>query len=117
MNINLGQEAKKTFADAQLLLKTIIDTKVIRASAALAFYPAASDGDDILLFAPENCDDYWMTKPIATLHGLRQQCDRDSDQHCFCLSDFIAPIGRKQKDYVGLFAVTAGLGADEWANK
>ena len=104
----------------------------MQATATLSFYPACADHDDILVFDPKSADtDYWTQEPIgekvmsfhanksrtARLYGLRQQCDRDADQHCYCLSDFIAPRSRQQRDYIGLFAVTAGLGADEWAER
>lgn len=57
---------------------------------------------------------YWRdAKPIARLFGLRQQADREKQDPCFCISDFVAPVSAHKADYIGLFAVTAGIGDEE----
>lgn len=89
---------------------------MIRANATIAFYPAVSIGDDIALL-PIGCTDANRAAPIATLHGLRQQSDKEVDQPHYCLSDFVAPITSGKIDYVGLFAVTAGLNVDSLVQK
>ena len=106
-----GTEAKKLFDDAQRLLEQIVDEKLISASGVYGFWPAASDGDDVLLYAdPERREE------IARFHMLRQQWER-KDQDCFrSLADYIAPIGSGRTDYMGLFAVTAGIGASQLAS-
>lgn len=105
----------------------------------LAFYPAQSDGDDIVLYEVDSPADLRVLlergrpfpvlaqttqsevnvgKKRAVLHGLRQQAENDSALDSYiCLSDFVAPVASDKMDYVGLFAVTAGLGIDELVAK
>jgi len=108
----VGTEARKLFADAQVLLKKILVEKRIRARGVMAFFPAQSDGDDILLYGDDK-----RKKIIARVHGLRQQASRTDGQPNRCLSDFIAPVCSGKKDYLGAFAVTAGHGVEEWARE
>jgi len=108
----VGTEARKLFADAQVLLKTILREKRIRARGVMAFFPAQSEGDDILLYGDDK-----RKKIIAQVHGLRQQASRTDGQPNRCLSDFIAPVSSGKKDYLGAFAVTAGHGVEEWARE
>nr|KAG5714516.1 hypothetical protein BaRGS_006962 [Batillaria attramentaria] len=106
---DVGEEAKRVFNDAQLMLKDIIDNKLLKANAVIAFYRANSVGDDIEVYDDET------GKVLATLHGLRQQAEKepmDSSPY-LCLSDFIAPKETGIKDYIGLFATTAGIGTEE----
>jgi len=65
----LGEEAKKVYDEAQAMLKKMTKEKLLTANGIVAFYPANSSGDDILIYAPDSND----SKPIAILHGLRQQ--------------------------------------------
>lgn len=107
----VGQEAKKTFENAQVLLKKIIKERRFRARGVLAFYPANSVGDDIELYTDES-----RSEVKGVLHGLRQQVEKETDTPYLCISDFVAPKETKLKDYVGQFAV-AIFGADELAKE
>lgn len=98
-----GVEAKKLFKDANDLLDKIIKEKWLTAKAVFGIFPANSHGDDILL-KNEN----------MTLHHLRQQGKRNEGTYNFCLADYIAPESSGQQDYMGAFAVTAGIGIDKW---
>ena len=105
----VGAEAKKLFDDAQALLKRMIAEKWVTASGIVGFWPANSVGDDIELYTGEP-----RHSKLATLHTLRQQIARDPkrDRAHTALSDFIAPKETGIADYVGAFAVTAGLGEE-----
>uniref|UniRef100_A0A0N4ZJY8 Methionine synthase n=1 Tax=Parastrongyloides trichosuri TaxID=131310 RepID=A0A0N4ZJY8_PARTI len=109
---DVGKEALKVFEDAKAMLHDIIDKKILPVKAVIGFYRCASVGDDIELYDEEN------TK-INTLHGLRQQCDKEHDQKCYCISDFIRPISNDGKidDYIGMFACSVGFGVDELCEK
>jgi 5-methyltetrahydrofolate--homocysteine methyltransferase len=105
----VGEAARNLFADAQAMLKRLVDEKLIKASAVLGFWPAARvGGDDIELYAGED-----RQQPIATLHHLRQQIDKPNGKPNLSIADFIAPKDSGVQDYVGGFVVTTGLGADE----
>jgi len=106
----VGAEAKKLFDDAQALLKRMVDEKWVTASGVVGFWPANAVGDDIDVYA----DDTRGSK-ILTLHTLRQQIARDPSRNRahLALADFIAPTDTGIADYIGTFAVTAGLGEDE----
>lgn len=108
----VGKEAKKLYEDAQVLLKKILVDKRIRARGVMAFFPANSEGDDILLY-----EDDHRKKIRARLCNLRQQVARTDGQPNRCLADFVAPIRSGKMDYVGAFAVTAGHGVEEWARE
>ncbi|PAW79848.1 MAG: methionine synthase [Verrucomicrobia bacterium Tous-C9LFEB] len=100
----VGERAKELLADAQKLLRRIIDEKLLSGKAAYGFYPANSQGDDILLYT----DDSRKTV-LTTFHTLRQQMDKPADQFNLALADYIAPVDSGVADYLGAFAVTAGL--------
>lgn len=102
----VGDEAKKLFADAQALLKRIVDEKLFTAKAVFGFWPANSVGDDIQL-SVESCQ-----LPV-TIHTLRQQAEKPKGEAHYALSDFIAPKETGIQDYFGGFAVTTGHGCDE----
>ncbi len=105
----LGEEAKKLFADAQAMLKKIIDERWLTARAVIGFYPANNiNDDDIEVYADESRNEI-----VHTLFNLRQQLEKPPGKVNRCLSDFIAPKASGLKDYVGGFAVTAGIGIDE----
>ena len=104
----VGAEAKSLYDDAQKMLDKIIADQLLQANAALAFFPAQADGDDVHLY--ENDE---LKNKIATLHFLRQQSKKAKDQPNFCLADFIAPQTVQKTDYLGLFAVTAGTGIEK----
>lgn len=106
----VGEEAKRVFNDAQKWMGNIIKEKRLRANAVIAFFEAGSDGDDIHLF--DN------GVKVATLYGLRQQSGREHDQPHICMSDFIKPLENGQpNDYLGLFACSAGIGAEEYCKE
>ncbi|MCC4310627.1 methionine synthase [Alcanivorax marinus] len=105
----VGEEATKLYADARAMLDKIVAEKWLTARAVIGFWPAQSDMDDILLYRqPGDAD------PFMTLHHLRQQLDRKkNDKPNYALSDFIAPKDSGKQDWLGGFAVTAGIGIDE----
>jgi len=104
----VGVEAKKVFADAQAMLKKIVEGRWLQANGVFAIYPANSRGDDIEVYANERRE-----AVIMTWHGLRQQNKKPTGNPNLCLSDFVAPRDSGVKDYLGAFAVTAGLGVDK----
>ena len=101
----VGTEAQKVFKDAQGMLKKLVQERWLQANAALAFYPANAQGDDVVIWRDEARKD-----PLMVWHGLRQQTKKPSGRPNRSLSDFIAPMG--QEDYIGCFALTTGLGVD-----
>ena len=108
----VGEQARKVFADGQAMLQKIIDGRWLTANAVLGLYPANRVGDDIVFYADEA-----RQHTAMTWHGLRQQTEKQTIDGVMrpsrCLSDFVGPEG--VKDYAGLFAVTAGIGADKRA--
>jgi len=104
----VGEQARQLFADAQALLDQIIDEKWLRAEALYGFFPASAAGDDIELYTDES-----RQTERARFHTLRQQAKkRNADAPHYALADFVAPRDTGQEDFVGAFAVTAGLGID-----
>jgi 5-methyltetrahydrofolate--homocysteine methyltransferase len=108
----VGAAARALFDDAQAMLKKIVDENWFTANAVIGFWPANTFGDDIALFADEMRDDR-----IATLHTLRQQLSKREGRFNAALADFVAPAESNVADYVGGFAVTAGIGEDEIADR
>lgn len=104
----VGTEAKKLFADATRLLDKIVAEKLLTANACYAFWPANSDGDDIILYTDES-----RSSELARFHMLRQQWERKDQKHFRSLADYVAPVGSGREDYLGGFAVTTGVGCDE----
>jgi len=105
----VGKAATDLFNDAQAMLKKVIAEKWLEARAVIGFWPANSDPqnvDDILVYG-----DKARKFPIQTLHTLRQQMTREAGRPNLALSDFIAPPGTP--DYIGGFAVTAGIGEEK----
>jgi 5-methyltetrahydrofolate--homocysteine methyltransferase len=133
----VGIEAKKLYDDAQAMLKKVIAEKSLQAKAVVGFYPANSVGDDIILHnfeayeynsagqgalkntgysvlsetAVSETGDLIENPPLTILHNLRQQNLKASNLPNLCLSDYIAPLSGAA-DYIGAFAVTAGLGIE-----
>jgi 5-methyltetrahydrofolate--homocysteine methyltransferase len=103
----VGEAARGLFADAQDMLHKMTAEGWFRANAAIGFWPANSEGDDILVFADEA-----RGEPFATLHTLRQQLARREGRANVALADFVAPRLSGLGDYIGAFAVTAGIGED-----
>ena len=108
----VGPQATELFADARAMLKRIIAEKWLTARAVIGLWPAASVGDDIEVYALPASPKAARAKPIAMLHCLRQQVDKPVERPDFCLADFVAPKDSTIPDYVGGFAVTAGLGIE-----
>jgi 5-methyltetrahydrofolate--homocysteine methyltransferase len=109
---NVGAKAKELFDDAQRLLKSIVSQRLLAANAVYGFYPANSVGDDIELYTDDS-----RTQVLTTFHTLRQQMEKQSGEFNHALADFIAPKESGLKDYLGVFAVTAGEGVDELCRK
>jgi 5-methyltetrahydrofolate--homocysteine methyltransferase len=105
-----GQTARELYDSAQELLGRIEREKLLRARGVYGFWPAASDGDDLVLYADETRRSELVRFPM-----LRQQRARDESAPTLCLADFVAPAGSGLPDAVGAFAVTAGIGAEELA--
>jgi 5-methyltetrahydrofolate--homocysteine methyltransferase len=103
-----GHAARELHDAAQSLLGRIAREGSLKASGVYGFWPAASDGDDIVFY-----DDESRTTVAARFPMLRQQEIIADDKPNRSLADFVAPIGSGRRDYLGAFAVTAGLGADE----
>ena len=104
-----GETARKLWADANKMLDDIIEHRWLRANAVFGLFPAnAVDDDDIAIYADET-----RTREIARLHNLRQQSEHRPGVPHRCLADYVAPASTGLHDYVGAFAVTAGLGSAE----
>lgn len=103
-----GEEARKLYNDANQLIDEIIEEKALQANAVVGLFPANGDGDDIIIYDPED-----ETKEIARYHGLRQQNPTPKSDWCLSLSDFVAPVNSGVKDFVGGFAVTAGINIEK----
>ena len=110
----IGEAARKLFADAQQELECLLKERSLTARAVYGFWPAASDGDDIVLWTGEDRQVERMRFPM-----LRQQWERRGQKHFRCLADYVAPrdTAAGQRDYIGAFAVTAGHGCDELARR
>ncbi len=108
----VGAQAKELYDDANKLLDQIIADGSLMANAAYGFWPAASDGDDIIVYADES-----RSTELSRFHCLRQQWERKGQQDYRSLSDYVAPMDSGREDYIGGFVVTAGVGADELAAK
>jgi 5-methyltetrahydrofolate--homocysteine methyltransferase len=108
----VGQVARELFDDAQRMLRQIIDGRLLRARGVYGFWPANSLGDDIVLYTDES-----RTKELTRFHMLRQQWERKGIKAFYSLADFIAPVESGREDYLGAFAVTAGIGAEDLVRK
>jgi 5-methyltetrahydrofolate--homocysteine methyltransferase len=130
----VGVEAKKLFDDAQVLLKRIVDEKLLKAKAVFGFWPAATVGDDDIELTIEHQQlqnlQYQLTEEgyvlkeqnqtaqkTIKIHTLRQQAEKPKGEPYYALADFIAPKETGLQDYFGGFAVTTGLGCDELVAK
>ena len=103
----LGEAARSLFADAKAMLQQIAAERWFHAKAVFGFWPANSEGDDVVVFADEA-----RSKPLAVLHTLRQQLARREGRANVALADFVAPRASGLADYIGAFAVTAGVGEE-----
>jgi 5-methyltetrahydrofolate--homocysteine methyltransferase len=103
-----GAAARELYENGRALLANIIREKRIRANAVYGFWPAVSEGDDIVLYADEG-----QSKAAGRFSMLRQQQQQREGEPYLSLADFVAPAAAGVLDHVGAFALTAGLGADE----
>ncbi len=104
----VGQEARKTFDDAQKILRKLIDEKMLTARAVYGFWPANSVGDSIVLYSDDS-----RQSELTRFEMLRQQWQRKGIDQFRSLADYIAPLESGRADYIGGFAVTTGHGCDE----
>ena len=104
-----GEAARKLFDDAQAMLDQVIAERWLRANGVFGLFPAAQvDDDDIAVYADET-----RTTEVLRLHHLRQQTEHSEEYPNRCLADYVAPASSGLRDYLGAFAVTAGLGAPD----
>ncbi len=103
----VGEEARHLFDDANAMLDQLVSEKWLQARAVIGFFPANSQGDDIVVYTDQS-----RTESRALLRNLRQQNIKPPGRPNYCLSDFVAPVEGGIDDYVGGFAVTAGLGIE-----
>jgi 5-methyltetrahydrofolate--homocysteine methyltransferase len=110
---NVGPEAKKLFNDANNLLDKIINEKLLTAKGVIGLFPANSvGGDDIEIYTDDS-----RTGVKRVLHTVRQQMQKSKDEPNIALVDFIAPKETGVKDYIGMFAVTTGIGIEKLVEK
>jgi 5-methyltetrahydrofolate--homocysteine methyltransferase len=107
-----GEAARELFSNASDLLAKIIDEDLLQAQGVYGFWPAASDADDIVLYT-----DASRSAELVRFPMLRQQRARDDRSPSRCLADFVAPAETGLSDSIGAFAITAGIGATELANR
>ncbi|HZY63858.1 MAG TPA: methionine synthase [Edaphobacter sp.] len=107
-----GEQARQIFKDANALLDTIIEKKLITARGVYGFFPANAVGDDVELYTDDT-----RQNVLDRLHFLRQQANREGSEPCRSLVDFIAPKETGLPDHVGAFAVTSGIGLKELCDK
>jgi 5-methyltetrahydrofolate--homocysteine methyltransferase len=107
-----GAAARPLYEDARAMLDKIVAEHWFKANAVFGFWPAQAQGDDIILYGDEV-----RGTPVAMLHALRQQLSKREGRNNIALSDFVAPRDSGVKDYIGAFAVTAGIGEDVIAER
>ncbi|MDH3280345.1 MAG: methionine synthase [Gammaproteobacteria bacterium] len=103
----VGAQAKQVYKDAYTMLDRICAEKWLTARGVVGIFPANSVDDDIELYTDDT-----RTEVLLRLHHLRQQTPRGKSPVCYCLADFVAPRGTGVDDYLGAFAVTAGIGIE-----
>ena len=104
-NPDWGARARELFDDAQAELRRLVEEGRLRARAVYGFFPANRVGDDVEVYTDEGREGL-----LATFHFLRQQMDKGEGEPCLCLADYVAPREGGRVDWLGGFAVTAGLG-------
>ena len=108
----VGEQAKSLYKDAREMLDKIINENRLSAKAVIGIWNANSNGDDIEVYTGENGKDI-----LTVIHTLRQQSQKSNNIPNMALSDFIAPKESGLQDYLGGFAVTAGIGIEKWIKK
>jgi 5-methyltetrahydrofolate--homocysteine methyltransferase len=106
----LGEAARSLLKDGQEMLVRILDEKLLKARAVYGFWPAASEGDDVIVY-----NDDERSEPFTKFHMLRQQWERKGQKDFRSLADYVAPADCGREDYIGAFCVTAGIGCEELA--
>jgi 5-methyltetrahydrofolate--homocysteine methyltransferase len=104
----VGEQARTLLKDAKAMLERLVAEEWLTARAAIGFFPANRRGDDLVLYTDDS-----RTEPTAVLHHLRQQAVKPPGQPNYALSDFVAPADSGAADYLGAFAVTAGIGIEQ----
>jgi len=107
-----GAQARQLFAEAQTLLDRIVEENLLTARGVYGFFPANAAGDDVELYA-----DGERARVLERLYFLRQQANREGNEPCRSLADFIAPKETGLQDTIGAFAVTSGIGLKELVGK
>ncbi len=106
----VGKQARELFDDAEALLQKLVAGKLLTARGVFGFWPAASDGDDVILYRDES-----RSSELTRFHMLRQQWQRQGQTIYRSLADYVAPTGCGREDFIGAFAVSTGFGCDELA--
>ena len=104
----VGETARELFGDANRLLDRIVAERLFAAHAVHGFFPANSDGDEIIVYTDES-----RSRERLRFHALRQQWERQGQKDFRSLADYLAPASSGKADYLGAFAVTTGIGTDE----
>jgi len=104
-----GTEARKLYDDARVMLRRMIEENMVRADGVIGLFPANSINESVVIF------DASTGETSGTFHFLRNQEAKEPGVRNLCLADFIAPANAAKKDYIGFFAVTAGLGIEKHA--
>ena len=107
-----GAQARQIFTEANALLDEIIAKNLITARGVYGFFPASAVGDDVELYADDKRSDV-----LERFHFLRQQANREGNEPCRSLADFIAPKEQGLPDHIGAFAVTSGIGLKELCDR
>jgi 5-methyltetrahydrofolate--homocysteine methyltransferase len=107
-----GAQAQQLFAEGNALLDRIVNEKLITARGVYGFFQAGAVGDDVELYSDDT-----RSRVLERFHFLRQQSDRDGNEPCRSLADFIAPAETGLRDHIGAFAVTSGIGLKELCDR
>jgi 5-methyltetrahydrofolate--homocysteine methyltransferase len=107
-----GAQARQLFAEGKVLLDRMVNEKLVTARGVYGFFPASAIGDDLEIYA-----DSTRGTVLERFHFLRQQSNRDGNEACRSLSDFVAPRETGLPDHIGAFAVTSGIGMAELCNR
>ena len=103
----VGEAARSLYDDARAMIERVVSEKWLTANAVIGFFPANAVGDDVEVYTDES-----RREVLTTFHFLRQQMNKREGRFNFCLADFIAPKESGVADYIGGFAVTAGIGIE-----
>ncbi len=108
----VGEQAKELYDDAQHMLDEIVEDKLLKAKSVIGLYPANSLEEDVIVF-----EDEARSKQKAKFHFLRQQGEKRQGQPNSSLADYVAPWDTGKEDYIGMFAVTSGIGIEKLIEK